>query len=236
MRRDPHAQWALSPSTMQAATVTFKRVLDFLNPVYHIRRLMEDLTLMKQAFKSRKSLGAAGAHDKESLQQLFRGKLFSAFFMSGPSGLLAAALAYTIQRLFDSHWIGLLATFVFALVITSIAYQIVWYIDNRILYDRDSKGKLHGILELQKDMWPIHLVGLKTGAFFFFVVGPINAAILGAFELMNRDFAKWFPVPVVVFLVDIAIVQGPFLRIMGDFFEKHSFRLAEKYAPAFCDR
>jgi len=207
-----------------------RRFLDLLNPKYHVHRAIEDVRMMRHAFKTRSTLGKT-AHDYESLQQLFRGKLFSCFFMSGPSGILAAVMAYGVQRFFKSPWMGLLATFLFAFVVTTIAYQMIWFADNRVLYRR--KRGFQKLFALERDLWPIHFVGVRTGLIFLFLVTPINGVIIGAIEFASKQFAEWFPVPVIAFLVDVAVVQGPFLRIMGDAFERHSHVLAERYLPLF---
>lgn len=185
---------------------------------------------MRHAFKTRSTLGKT-AHDAESLQQLFRGKLFSVFFISGPSGIVAATLAYGVQRSFRSPWMGLLATFILAFVVTTIAYQLIWLLDNKILYRQ--KSFFQKLKALERDLWPVHWCGMRAGLAFLPIVGSINAVVIGLMQFASPRFAEVFPVPVIVFLVDIAMVQAPFMRIMGDFFDRHSYTLARTYLPAF---
>lgn len=208
-----------------------ERVRDFLNPAYHIRQFVEDMRLMRKALLDRKAFETD--HDMESLAKVFRGRLFSAFFITGSSGLIAAALAYAIQRYFDNPWIGLFATILFGIVVTSLAYQIFWFIDNKGLYQKNGHQTIGSLVEMQRDLWPVHFMGIKTGLTFLILTTPVNGLIIGLIEFFNRKFAAVLPVPVIMYVVDLILVQGAFLRLMGDFFDRYSKVLAKKYAALF---
>lgn len=198
-----------------------------VNPVYHLRRIREDISLMFKALRERQAYDST--HNHETLAKLFRGKLLSSFFITGPSAFVSMGLAYWAQRIFKSPWVGAVATVVFATIITTLAYQVFWWFDNRRLYQRQGHNVFEGLLEMQRDLWPVHLYGIRIGLTFLLVVAPINGIIIRAIELASPQFAEVFPVPIIMAVVDAVAVQGTFARIMGDYFDRHSQRLATKY-------
>ena len=201
-----------------------KRALDYLNPAYHLRRMKEDLNLMHQALRTRKTLAAP--KNEEELQQLFRGRLFAAFFLSGPFGMVGAALGYAVQRWTENPWIGWIGTIFFTMTVTTAAYQLMWFLNNRDMYG--GSGSKSTFAELQRDLWPVHWFGIRTGFLFALMASPINAILIGALQLFSASMARTLPIPVLVLLVDWIVVQGTFVRLMGDFFDRHSRVLAAR--------
>lgn len=115
------------------------------------------------------------------------------------------------------------------MVVTSVVFQIVWWIDNKKLYAHlpTSFDKLK---ELERDLWPVHWTGIRTGLILglmssFWVVGIVVAA----FQLLAPKLAEIIPMNLFLVITEAIVIQGPFLRIMGDFFDRHSKRLAAKY-------
>lgn len=174
-------------------------------------------------------------HDEESLAGVFRGRLFTAFMLSGPFALLASGFAYWLQRATDNEWIGLIATVLFIATLTNIAYQGIWWAENKAIYRRRGHLGWDGWVEMQRDLWPVHFFGLKTGFTFAILTLPLSAVVLGIATLASKSFAKNIPVPIIVLAIDAMLVQGPFLRLMGDFFDRHSKVLAKKYRSTLCD-
>lgn len=202
-----------------------RQAFNYLNPVYHFRRLKEDLALMLHAFRE---IGAmAIPHDIVELQRLLRGRLFTAFFLCGPFGMVGAALGYAWQRQSQNPWFGWLGTIVFTMILTAIAYQAIWLLTNRALYAEMGLGRK--LKSLQVDLWPVHWFGIRTGGAFALLASPINAAIIGALQFFSASLARELPIPVLVLLVDWIVVQGTFMRLMGDFFDRHSTVLADRH-------
>lgn len=189
--------------------------------------LKEDLALVKQANQIRKLY--SHPHSPEELQKLFRGKLFSIFMVSGPTAFLGLAIAGVLQAITRSAWVGLFASIVLVFVVTTTAFQILWYADNKNIYRENGRFGRHSFVTMQQDLMPLHLFGVKTAATFALVAVPINAAIIGAVQIANSQAAHSLPVPLMVFVLDTILVQGTFMRIMGDFFDRHSVMLTERH-------
>lgn len=203
------------------------RLLDYLNPKYHLRRISEDLSLMRQAMLTRRVLSQP--HSREDLQQMFRGKLFSCFFLSGPFSFVAVAIASYLQYLTRSAWVGLFSTIFLIMLITLIAYQFFWWIDNRRIYMESGSFGRAEFMAMQRDLWPVHWFGMRTGLTFAAVGVPINGAIIGLADLVARNVSRNLPMPIIVIVIDAIVVQGTFVRIMGDFYDRYSHRLAERH-------
>lgn len=221
--------FALRKYNLQA--LFWKRVLEFLNPAYHLRKLREELGLVQRSWRMRKELDFA-KHDV-TLQQLFRGKLFSIFMMSGPfGGLVALPVGYWFQRLTSNGFVGLFSTIAVVLVVTTTMYQVFWWHDNRILY----QGIAHGyakFAEMQRDLWPVHWFGIRTGFVMGFLGNIIATFIVGLVQANWPRAIEVVPMGTFAFILDVILVQGPFLRVMGDYFDKHSHVLAAKYDHIF---
>ncbi|MFQ6540178.1 hypothetical protein [Aphanothece stagnina] len=203
-------------------------VIDFLNPVYHFRRFKEDMAVAKSALYLRKQILHDGL-DSHRLPEIFRGMMMGIFFATGWTNMLGVAAGALLQRLTDNQWIGLYSTFFFCFVITAVAYQIGWYLDNRRLYAKTHADPVHRFLELQRDMWPIHKTALRFVVAFSIINIPLSTLIVGVITLISDRFAKNMPSGLVIMLVEALFVAGPFVRIMGDTFDKHSYVLAAKY-------
>lgn len=78
-------------------------------------------------------------------------------------------------------------------------------------------------------MWPIHKTALRFVVAFSIINIPLSTLIVGVITLISDRFAKNMPSGLVIMLVEALFVAGPFVRIMGDTFDKHSYVLAAKY-------
>jgi hypothetical protein len=202
-----------------------------LNPKYHVMRLREDLGHMMKAIALRKTLNF---EDHEvSLGEVFRGKLLSTFFLTGPSGLVALGLAYWVQRITANAFVGFFMTVLFLGVITSAFYQLLWYLDNRRIYRQAFGDPISRFLNLQRDILPVNFKGIRTGL----VLGAVStfwlaSLIIAPIQIFFPRVAEVVPAGLLLFGLEAIFVQAPLLRIMGDFFEKHGQVLGEKYRPA----
>lgn len=204
-----------------------KRFFNYLNPAYHLRQMREDLRLMLQAFKNRKEF--AIPHSEEELQQLFRGRLSICFFLSGPFAFVGASIGGVVQYATRNPYLGVAGTILGIFFVTSLTYQFFWWLDNRRIYSLDGRFGRREFLNMQRDLWPVHLFGAKTGFTFALLSAPIVAVIVGAIQLVSSRFAESFPAPILVLVVDWIVVQGTFVRIMGDFFDRYARSLASKH-------
>ncbi len=205
-----------------------KVILDFLNPGYHFRRMKEDLVVTKAALMKRKEL-LRGQANSEDLPEIFRGKLMGVFFATGWTNLVGIALGYVAQKMFSSPWAGLLLTPVLCFLMTAIGFQIGWWLDNRRIYGAYHKDPAHQFLELQKDMMPVHRTSLPMAIAFSFANVLIAAPILALLTWLVPDFAREAPAGLLIMIGEFLFIAGTFVRVMGDFFDKHGYALAIKY-------
>lgn len=208
---------------------TFGRVvLDFLNPGYHFRRLKEDMVATKAALQKRKEL-LAGSMSHAELPEVFRGKLMGVFFATGWTNMVGIGLGYVAQKMFSNAWVGLLSTPILCYVMTAIGFQVGWWIDNMKIYQGYKKDPAHQFFELQKDMWPVHQKAFSMAVVFTIVNVGFASPILAALTFFAPNVAKEIPAGMLIMIGEFLFIAGSFVRVMGDFFDKHSYKLAMKY-------
>lgn len=202
-------------------------VLRYLSPRYHVSKVKEDFVLMKRAFMERKTWWPT--ETLEQVAEMFRAKLYSSFFLSGPFSVLALVLGHWTQVWTQNPWWGAGGTVLYTILITTLAYQVLWWMDNRRLYLAEHKNRFECLVEMQRDLLPVHFKGIKFGLMFLVIVAPINAAIIALGYKMVPNLVNVLPAGVILWIVDVILVQGTFVRIMGEFFDKYSHKLASRH-------
>ncbi|MBX3113851.1 MAG: hypothetical protein KF836_04730 [Fimbriimonadaceae bacterium] len=203
-------------------------VRDMFSIRYHVRRFREDMIATKAALEKRKSL-LNGEATHEELPEIFRGKLMGVFFATGWTNLLGIFLGGVLQYRFGSQWLGLYATPFLCFIVTAIAFQIAWWLDNRSIYRMIHRDPVHQFFDLQKDMVPVHRAALPVAIGFSLVNFLISSPVLALITLINPEAGKNTPAGALIMIVEFLFIGSSFVRIMGDFFDKHSFTLAAKY-------
>lgn len=201
---------------------------DMFSVRYHIRRFKEDMVATKAALEKRKSL-MDGEATHEELPEIFRGKLMGVFFATGWTNLIGILLGGFLQYRFGSQWLGLYATPFLCFIVTAIAFQIAWWIDNRKIYELIHKDPAHRFVDLQKDMMPVHRAALPVAIGFSLINFVISTPVLALITFINQDAGKNTPAGALIMLVEFLFIGSSFVRLMGDFFDKYSFTLAAKY-------
>ena len=195
---------------------------------YHIARFREDMSATRAALEKRRLL-VSGQATTEELPEIFRGKLMGVFFATGWTNLLGLMLGGVVQYSTHNQWLGLYLTPVFCYIVTAIAFQIAWWIDNRKLYEITWKDPAHRFFALQKDMAPVHRAALPVAVGFSLLNFVIISPLLGLITLINPELGKNTPAGVLIMIVEFLFIGSSFVRLMGDFFDKYSFSLAAKY-------
>jgi hypothetical protein len=229
-RRIPDGREMKVVETRPTPRERLKGYLNYLNPAYHLRRVKEDLNSFKMAVKQRGQ--CTSKWDVSRLEELFRGKLFGVFFLSGPSAFLGFTGATIAQYWTQNSWVGLFSTIIFTFLITTLAYQIFWYLDNRKLYERISPNFLIQLRELEIDLWPIHWTGMRFGLVFSLLTVSLSSIVIVVANFIRPGLANALPIPIILMLLEFVLVSGTFMRIMGDQFDRHSRTLAAKYRPS----
>lgn len=190
----------------------------YLNPVYHLRRLREDLLSMWTALRLHRQDGAL---TQEELTTLFRGKLLACFFMSGPTIWIGFSLAYWLQLRTQNPFVGQYATPAINLVITTLAFQVIWWFGNREMY--------RSFRAFERDLLPVHWNGFRIGMTFNLISWPIVSLILFGIQTLNHRAAVHIPAQAVQQAFDATFINTTFMRLMGDFFERWAAVLAERH-------
>jgi hypothetical protein len=181
----------------------------FANPVYHYKKLKEDIAAFKTAFKN-------------------RNKPVDGNF-AGPTNILALVGGYAAQRYFDNVYVGLFATILLGILITTSAYQALWWTSTKTMYTGRKVGFWDHFNAVQRDLWPVHFHGIRVALTLLLITAPIHTGGVAVFHTLAPKLANVFPAAVVLFVVDIIFIQGPFLRSMGDCFERQARVLADRY-------
>lgn len=198
----------------------------YLNPVYHLRRLREDLLSMWTALRLHRQDGNL---TQEELATLFRGKLLACFFMGGPTIWIGFSLAYWLQLKTQNPFVGQYATPAINLVITTLAFQFVWWIGNREMYRVEYPVLRDRFRAFQRDLLPVHWNGFRIGMTFNLISWPTVSLILFGIQAFNHRAAVHIPAQAVQQAFDATFINTTFMRLMGDFFERWSHVLAERH-------
>lgn len=213
-----------------------KVILDFLNPAYHIRRMKEDFQVTKAALQKRQEL-LSGQATTADLPEIFRGKLMGVFFATGWTNLVGIGMGYMAQKMFSNAWVGLLSTPILCFIMTAIGFQAGWWLDNRRIYRAYKSDPAHQFAELQKDMWPVHRTALPMAVMFNFANVLFAAPILALLTWLAPEFAREAPAGLLIMIGEFLFIAGSFVRVMGDFFDRHGYELAIKYrSVCACDQ
>lgn len=203
------------------------RVGRYLNPLYHLRQAREDLRASRHALRNYRF--DAVRHDQGMLARTMRGKLFGTFFVAGIFNLSGVITGTAAQAATQNPWVGLFTTIIVASIVSTTAYQIVWAMTNRDLYHRFFRSRWQRFVAIERDLLPIQLTGFKFALAFGLISVPLTSLLIIVLEPISPYLVRIIPMGVVVATLDAILVSGTFVRIMGDLFEVHSVRLANKY-------
>ncbi len=215
-------------SQPQKKTSLLRRLIDHMNPRYHLTRFKEDMAATKSALQKRKDL-LNGNADHASLPEIFRGKLMGVFFATGWTNLVGIALGVAAQKASSNQYVGLFATPVFCYFVTAIGFQVGWWLDNRRIYQQVHADPAHRFWSLQQDMLPVHKASLPFAVAFNVANLVISGPILVLISWINPTVGRETPAGILIIVVEFLFVGSQFVRVMGDFFDKYSYKLATKY-------
>jgi hypothetical protein len=222
-----------------------KRVGQYLNPIFHYKRVKEDIKLSTQALEFRRN----HKNDDDAMvittrgirpEDLLRGRLAAAFFLSGPFGMIGIPLGWWVQLAskdnslrIDPKFLGIVITILVVMMVTSLVYEYIWYTDNKQLYQHlpTFGQKFKAVFT---DVWPVHWTGIRAGL----LLGLVSsywaiALILFLLSKLPNDLGDKIPANLSLMITEFFFIQGPLLRIMGEFFDKHSRFLAKKYQQVY---
>lgn len=200
-----------------------------LRPAYHLRRLREDVRAAKHALANR-DLEQLRSHPL-SFARAVRGRLFAAYFLVGPFGMLGliggAWFQYT-TTLPGKGTLTYLVTLALGNLFTTIGYQVIWTFFHRSWYWANA-SLAQGFLNMQRDLLPLQWRGFKLFATAIIVLAPAFLLSLAAIDAFFPALTSVVPVGLVSFALEFVFVHATLVRLMGDLFERESLRIAHRH-------
>ena len=202
-------------------------VRNYTNPLYYLRKLVEDLRSARHAIVNWNMLEMRDKPDE--LAKAFRGKFLAVFFLAGPFAVVAMAISTVVQFQTRDPFLGLILFLALTQILCTIAFQVLWMIANARLYMNDYKSWWPRIKHNVLDVFPAQWTGFQAWLVIYLVAIPLNTLIIFLLKWTVPDIAHYVPMGPVAGLIDVLLFQPPFIRAMGDIFEKHSHVLARRY-------
>lgn len=201
----------------------------FLRPGYHLKKIREDFRASKHALENR-DLERLRSHPL-SFAKAIRGRLFAAYFMVGPFGMLGliggAWFQYT-TTLPGKGTLTYLVTILLGNICATIGFQIIWTFFHRSFY-WSGASPMQGFLAMQRDLLPLQWRGLKLFVTAIVVLAPLFLLALAAIDTWFPAFTAVVPVGLVSFALEFVFVHASLVRLMGDLFERESLRIAHHH-------
>lgn len=163
---------------------------------------------------------------ESALEDAFRGKLLAAFYLAGPTASVGWTVGYWLQQRFQNPFIGQYSVPVVNMVVTTLAFQIVWWLGSRELYIAEARSPGQRFRLLERDLLPVHWTGIRIGMSFNLVTWAVVSGIIWVLEIANRTLAINLPASTILLIYEFVFVNSPFMRLMGDYFESHAKELA----------
>ncbi|MGE0000595.1 MAG: hypothetical protein AB7F50_11405 [Fimbriimonadaceae bacterium] len=201
----------------------------FLRPGYHLKKIREDFFAAKHALENR-DLEQLREHPL-SFAKAIRGRLFAAYFLVGPFGMLGliggAWFQYT-TTLPGKGTLTYAVTILLGNVCATIGYQIIWAFFHRSFY-WGKVGFGRGFVAMQRDLLPLQWRGLKLFMTAIVVLAPAFLLALAAIDTWLPAFTAVVPVGLLSFALEFVFVHASLVRLMGDLFERESLRIAHRH-------
>jgi hypothetical protein len=207
----------------QAKTV----VRDFSNPLYHWRKIREDVSASRAALKN---WHLSEISDPCTFEKAARGKLFSTFVIAGLISMIALPAGAAVQAATANAYWGLAATIVTGQTVAFLAYQAIWFSSNRDLYRTGSV--FQNFRRLQHDLLPMQWEGLKIVSLFISLGLPFLAVISWLLQHFAPGAVRVVPISVIAAVLDALLFNSNFVRAMGNLFEKHARVLTRRYTES----
>jgi len=214
-------------SAAQQASGFFR---NFANPVYHLTKLRQDFAAARHALQIWHL--SEVVHDAPVLERAIRGKMFATFVIAGLISIVALPIGAAVQVATLNAWWGLIATILIGHFTANAGFQVIWSVTNRDLY-RHWPSAWERFLALQHDLLPMQVQGLKIVAYILVVALPFNATLAMAVQHWVPGAVKVVPVNILSALVDAALFNSTFVRLMGNLFERHATVLTGYYLAEF---
>jgi hypothetical protein len=218
---------AKSPRTqVQRLSVVLKRnwkksIRSWANPMYHVRKMREDLSAAKHGLKIW-HLGTL-LDDQEKFAKAARGKFFATFVIAGACAAIAFPIGWAAQAASNSFWIGMGVTILAGHTAANLSFLTIWNFTNKDLY------RHRGPFAVFEDMLPLLWRGIKVAAFLTVIALPLNGIIVKGLETFAANAIRFLPTSAFMAMLDALLFNSTYVRLMGNLYEKYANELAAKY-------
>jgi hypothetical protein len=207
--------------------VALKYFGEFCRPGYHVRRIREDFRASRHALQNRDLLLIMD--DRESLAKALRGRFFAAYFMVGPFGLVGPLLGWWLQVTLHNYFAGTIGTIVGGNLGSLIGFQLVWWFSNTRFYANGRQHLSQRLADFERDVLPIQWDGFRGWLTLNAFLLPIVLLLTWVLQATIPKLAPVVPMSIVVPTLEIALLHGALIRVMGDIFERHSVLIADRH-------
>jgi hypothetical protein len=199
----------------------------FSRPSYHVKSLIEDFQKARHGLANW-DLDELNT-DRDAFAGAFRGRLFSTYLLSGFIGALGVVTGQVTQYVTASPYLGFFVGLLGANLFATIAFQAIWASAHAKMYSTKGATFWTKFIALERDILPLQWDGFRLAFLLITLTAPI---MLGAIWLALRyapDAAVIIPFPVISAGLEMIIVHSSLIRIMGDLFERHSWKIADRH-------
>jgi hypothetical protein len=215
------------PSQGDQKRSTKQYLREFLRPAYHIKRFIEDLKAARHALQNRRIESLLD--DRKSLAEAFRGRLFATYLLSGVFGALGPLTGLVTQYVTESPYLGFFVGLLLANLFATIAFQAIWALAHQRIYACETRKWSRWIVNLERDILPIQWDGFRLALLVIIVTAPVMVGAIWLIESANEEAAKVIPFPIIGPMIEMVVIHSSLVRIMGDLFERHSWRMADRH-------
>jgi hypothetical protein len=227
--KDPSVSASAHPPESDEGMTFLQKVARLYNPQYQWKRIREDFHSATTALRH---WHFDHSHEFSVLANSFRGKMFAAFFISGLMVWPGVLLSWWVQAKTENTFLGIATMLLFTQISCTIGYQLLWYVSNRELYRKKYESPKERFLGLERDMLPVQWQGFKMVMPVVSVTYPVVATLTHWIATMVPGAIKFLPAGALSFLIEFLLISTPFMRAMGDLFDRHGKKLAAKYVEA----
>ncbi len=204
------------------------RLSRYLNPKYHLRKLIEDI---KSAKAGLKMWHLDSATSENEMRKAIRGKLFATFLAGTPVAGLGAPIGYAIQVGTNNVMLGVILGVLIANFLGLVAFQVVWATSNREFYRRKYSHFGDRWRAMFHDIWPMQWKSVKIALMMNLFMLPLAWIVTIAISWLFPQGIRFVPISFVISATEAVFIQSTTIRLLGDLFERHSRALARRYAP-----
>lgn len=215
----------------ESYSTALKAISDFSNPAYHYRKVKQDLAALNLA---RKVMYRDVRNDPKEFSKMLYGRMTACAGFSEAIDIVSPVLGLVVQVATGNPWIGLGVSWVAGYALCVAAFQGAWFLVNRDLYGSNYPSLWKQVVEMEKDVWPMHKQAARVAIPLFSVTTALNgAAIQSAVMSVGKEATRLIPFGPVLAGVKFVMSQMIFLRAMGNFNKDYAENLVGKYcAPA----